>query len=338
MRVEEISSFDSSFKLESSDKEVGQQTLRGICDGRELKKGHLYFCSSNRFWNLFLESTEKRVFLIFDTKTLESVVDDPALTSSMGWGTVKSAPLSMSFLSKPFHDIVHADYNDAVDGRKTGSASIHSSAVIAENVFIGANVVIEEGVTILANTVILSNSRIGKDTFLYPNVSIMQNCKIGKYCRVHSGATIGSDGFGYNFDQGIHHKVWHVGGVVIGDNVEVGSNTSIDQGTFSPTIIGSGTKLDNLVQIGHNVILKQGVVLCGQAGLAGSITVGDYTVMGGQAAVAPDLTIGSGCQIGGKAGVISSLKDSEVVGGFPARPIKEWFKGVAYLRKNSLKK
>ncbi len=338
MRVEDISSFDSSFKLESPRGKTDHATLKGICDGRKLKSDYIYFCSHTKFLKLFQDSDEKNVFLIFDEKTLSSIEDLSQLDGSLGWATVKSVPLAMSFLSKPFYDEYQAQYNDAVDGRKTGTATIHPSAVIAENVFIGANVIIEEGVVLHSQVVILSNSKIGKGSCLYPNVTIMQNCIIGSECRMHSGSVIGSDGFGYNFSEGVHHKVWHTGGVIMGNNVEIGSNSSVDQGTFSPTRIGDGTKLDNLVQVGHNAILKKGVVMCGQAGLAGSITVGDFTVMGGQVAVAPDLTIGSACQIAGKAGVISSLGDKEVVGGFPARPMREWLKGVAYLRKITLKK
>ena len=128
-----------------------------------------------------------------------------------------------------------------------------------------------------------------------------------------------------------------MGSVIIGDKVEIGANTSVDGGTFSPTIIGAGSKIDNLVQIGHNCRVGIGVVICGQAGLAGSCVLGDYTVMGGRAAVGPGVIVGKGVQIAGNAGVIGNVGDGETVGGFPARDIKEWMKGIALVRKLSLK-
>ena len=149
---------------------------------------------------------------------------------------------------------------------------------------------------------------------------------------------IGADGFGYNFSKGVHHKVWHVGSVVIGNDVEIGGGTCIDGGTFSPTYIGNGSKIDNQVQVGHNCKLGTGVVLCGQVGIGGSTTIGDYTVLGGAAMVANGMKIGKAVQIAGGSGVTGAIEDGAVVGGFPARDIKEWFKGVAYVRRQSLAK
>jgi UDP-3-O-[3-hydroxymyristoyl] glucosamine N-acyltransferase len=338
MRVDQISSFDSSFVLGSSVEKSKSCIIEGICDKRELKSNHLYFCSNSKFLEAFRNSKEKNVFIIFEEKFLNTLEERKEFEMALGWASVKSVALAMSYISKPFYDYIQSEFNDAIDARKTGTCSIHPSAVIAENVFIGANVTIGENVVLHANVSILSNSIIGKETCLYPNVSIMQKTEIGEACRIHSGTVIGSDGFGYNFHNGVHHKVWHTGGVHLGDNVEIGSNCSIDQGTFSPTIIESGCKIDNLVQVGHNVVLKSGVIFCGQAGIAGSTTVGEFTVVGGKAAIAPDIVVGAACQIGGMAGVTSSLENKEIVAGFPARPIKEWLKGLAYLRKNALKK
>lgn len=173
---------------------------------------------------------------------------------------------------------------------------------------------------------------------IFSNVVVYRNVKIGKSVRIHANCSIGSDGFGYNFFKGQHLKVWHMGSVIIEDQVEIGANSCIDGGTFSPTVIGHGTKIDNQVQIGHNCRLGRGVIMCGQSGLAGSCIIGDYTVMGGRAAVAPGIIIGKAAQVAGNAGVISNVGDGEVVGGFPARDIKEWMKGIALVRKLSLKK
>ena len=191
----------------------------------------------------------------------------------------------------------------------------------------------------MPGTVILPHSEIGDNTKIFSNVSIYPFTKIGKNCRIHSGTVIGSDGFGYTFHQGNHVKIWHMGGVDIRDDVEIGSNSSVDAGTFSPTIIGSGTRIDNLVQIAHNVKLGRGCVICGQAGIAGSAVLEDYVVMGGRAAVGPDSFIGMGTQIAGGAKVNESANwpAGSKLGGHPAKDLKEWMKGVAYLRTMSLK-
>ena len=184
----------------------------------------------------------------------------------------------------------------------------------------------------------MSGVEIHEGTEIFPNTVVYRNVKIGKHVRIHGNCTIGADGFGYNFKNGEHLKVWHMGSVIIHDHVEIGAGTCIDSGTFSPTIIGAGSKIDNLVQIGHNCRLGKGVILCGQSGLAGSCSLGDYVVLGGKAAVGNGVTVGKASQIAGNAGVISNIGDGVVVGGFPARDIKEWMKGVAYVRKHSLSK
>ena len=148
---------------------------------------------------------------------------------------------------------------------------------------------------------------------------------------------IGSDGFGYTFHQGQHKKIWHMGGVIIQDDVEIGSNSSVDMGTFSPTIIGAGTRIDNLVQVAHNCKIGKGCVLCGQSGVAGSAILEDFVVLGGRAAIGPDVHIGMGAQIAGGAKVTDGVWPAgSKLGGHPARDLREWMKGLAYVRKMSL--
>src|SRR5690606_2968050 len=163
--------------------------------------------------------------------------------------------------------------------------------------------------------------------------------RIGKNCRIHSGTVIGSDGYGYTFHQGQHLKIWHMGGVIIHDDVEIGSNTSIDMGTFSPTIIGSGTRIDNLCQIAHNVKIGRGCIICGQGAIAGSAVLEDYVVLAGRAAVGPDAHLGMGTQLAGGAMVNEGVTwpAGSKLGGHPAKDIKEWMRGIAYLRNMSLK-
>lgn len=336
----EIKKYLEDFNLHGSLKDFDTYDFESICDAHSISSGKIYFCGHRNYWNALLENGEKDILIIFDQKYLDS--NKEKLESELGnftfWGTVEKAPLGMSYLSRPFYEVACAADNDEVDGRQLGTCDVHPTAIISQNVFLGANVKIGRDVKIYPGTVVSSHCEIGDGTILFPNVTLMPRTVMGNQCRVHSGTVIGSDGFGYNFDKGVHHKVWHFGGVKIGDNVEIGSNVCIDQGTFSPTLIGSGSKIDNQVQVAHNVKIDLGVVICGQGGLAGSSSVGKFTVFGGGARLAPDTHVGDGCQVGGNAGVTTDLEDGAVVAGFPARPIKEWLKGLAYLRKASLNK
>jgi UDP-3-O-[3-hydroxymyristoyl] glucosamine N-acyltransferase len=251
--------------------------------------------------------------------------------------TINSA-ITISKISHPFFQEKIESLNVQVDGRKLGTAKIHPSSRIAENVFIGDNVEIGEDVVIMSGTTILPNCSIGDKTVVFPNVVIYPYTEIGQQCRIHANTTIGSDGFGYNYHEGVHHKIWHFGGVKIGDLVEIGSGCTIDMGTFSPTILEAQTKLDNQVHVAHNVQLGPGVILCGQVGIAGSSKIGAFSVFGGQAAMADGIEIGQGCQVAGGCVITSNWEDGAVLGGHPARPLKEWMRGLAFVRKNSLKK
>ncbi|KJR40108.1 UDP-3-O-[3-hydroxymyristoyl] glucosamine N-acyltransferase [Candidatus Magnetoovum chiemensis] len=189
------------------------------------------------------------------------------------------------------------------DNVKVGSdVSIFPNVYISENVDIGSNVVIYPGVFIG------SGSKIGNDCLIYSNAAIRENVEIGNRVIIHSGAVIGSDGFRYEFDGKSHVKIPHVGKVIIEDDVEIGANTTIDRATTGKTIIGSGTKIDNLVQIAHNVSIGKNSIIVAQVGIAGSSKIGDNVVLAGQAGVADHVEIASGTIIAGQSGVGSSLK------------------------------
>jgi UDP-3-O-[3-hydroxymyristoyl] glucosamine N-acyltransferase len=164
---------------------------------------------------------------------------------------------------------------------------------------------------------------LGDGTNLFPNVTVYSRSQIGKRVRIHSSAVIGSDGFGYVFDSGFHRKVPQIGNVVIGDDVEIGSNTSVDRAALGSTIIGKGTKIDNLVQVGHNVELGDHCILCAQVGIAGSAKLGNYCVLGGQVGIAGHLKIGNQVSIGSKSGVMHNIPDGEAWLGIPAQPDKQ---------------
>ncbi len=262
------------------------------------------------------------------------------LQNSVTWlGTVDSVDKAMCFLTKPFYDILIGQLNYQVDGRQMGSANIHPEAEISQNVFIGEDVTIEAGVKILPGCNILPKVTIKADTILFPNVTIYPKTIIGERCRIHAGTVIGADGFGYNFFDGAHQKIWHLAGVVIANDVEIGVNTMIDCGVFTPTYIGNGTKIDNDVQVAHNVKMGQHVIICGKSGLAGSVELEDYVAFGAGAGVAPSAKIGMGAQVAAR-GIVSEnaiIPPKEIVGGHPARPVKEWMRSQAVLRKLSKK-
>ncbi len=209
------------------------------------------------------------------------------------------------------------------------SAVIATSAEIDASAHIGPHCVVGERVKIGANVVLQSGNSIGDDvtlgdeTNLFPNVTLYPRTQVGKRVRIHAGAVIGSDGFGYVFDAGVHRKIPQIGNVIIGDDVEIGSNTSVDRGALGSTVIGKGTKIDNLVQVGHNVELGDYCILCAQVGIAGSAKLGKYTVLAGQVGIAGHLKIGNQVTIGSKSGVMHNIPDGEQWLGIPAQPDRQ---------------
>lgn len=204
------------------------------------------------------------------------------------------------------------------------SAVIDSTAQIDPEASIGPLCTISGGARISKDVVLGAGVHIGKDvivgegSILMPQVRVLDYCIIGKRVRLHSGTVIGSDGFGYYFDGGKHLKIPQVGNVVIEDDVEIGSNTTIDRARFSQTRIGSGTKIDNLVQIAHNVEIGKHCIIVAQAGIAGSTVLEDYVVLGGQVGIADHIKIGQGTKIGSQSGINHDLEPGSNVRGSPA--------------------
>lgn len=209
------------------------------------------------------------------------------------------------------------------------SADIAPTAQVDVSAYVGPGCVIGPGVTIGARSALLGGNHIGRDcqvgddVRLFPNVVLYERTRIGHRVAIHAGTVIGSDGYGYVFDQGRHRKVLQVGNVIIGDDVEIGANSAIDRAALGSTVIGAGTKIDNLVHIAHNVVFGQHCLIMGQCGFAGSTQFGDYCVIASQSGVAGHLTIGHRVTVGGKSGVTRDLADGQTVLGFPAVPDKQ---------------
>ena len=209
------------------------------------------------------------------------------------------------------------------------TAVIDSSARIDPSAHIGPHCVIGPRVRMGARSVLMGgnhvghDSQIGDDACLFPNVIIYARTQIGHRVIIHAGTVIGSDGYGYVFDEGRHRKVLQVGNVVIQDDVEIGANAAIDRGALGSTVIGKGTKIDNLVHVAHNVVMGSHCLVMGQAGFAGSTRLGDYCVIASQSGIAGHLTLGKQSTVGAKSGVMRDVPDGGTVLGSPAYPDKQ---------------
>jgi UDP-3-O-[3-hydroxymyristoyl] glucosamine N-acyltransferase len=199
--------------------------------------------------------------------------------------------------------------------------------VVGDNVIIGDNVIVFHGVSIEAGSV------IGDDCVIYPNVVIYDGTRIGRRCVIHSGAVLGSDGYGFATHEGKHHKIPQIGIVRVEDDVEIGAGTTIDRAALGETLIGEGTKIDNLVQIGHNVKVGKHCLLVSQVGIAGSTELGDYVAVAGQSGFSGHLKIGNRVQVAAKSAVLDDVPDDTKVMGSPAVPFTEFARRHAAVKK-----
>ncbi len=206
------------------------------------------------------------------------------------------------------------------------SAVIDPTAVVDSSATIGPFCVIEAGAVVGARSHLQArihlgrSAKIGADCWLMPGCTVTNECQLGDRVRLQPGVVVGSDGFGYEFVAGRHEKVPQIGSVIIGNDVEIGANATLDRARFAATVIGEGTKIDNLVQIGHNVVIGKHCIICAQVGISGSSTLEDYVVIGGQAGLAGHLTVGRGCKVDGQTGVNSDVPPGTSVKGSPCLP------------------
>jgi UDP-3-O-[3-hydroxymyristoyl] glucosamine N-acyltransferase len=225
------------------------------------------------------------------------------------------------------------------------AAGVHPTAVVGEGAIVdpsahvGPYVVLGRGVAIGAEAVLHAHvvvgdgAVVGARSVLHPHVVLYAGARLGADVEVHAGVVIGADGFGYASSAAGHRKIPQVGGVVIGDRVEIGANAAIDRGALADTTIGDGTKIDNLVQVGHNVQVGRNVLLCGQAGIAGSAELGDFVVLAGQSGVGDHVTVGAGTQIAAKSAVLQDEPGGRKVAGIPAVELGEWRRRQAIERR-----
>lgn len=216
---------------------------------------------------------------------------------------------------------------ESVKPKKTGispMASVAASATIGENVYIGPFVSIGEkaiignNTVIEANTSVGDNATVGSDCILYNHVTIYHDCKVGNRCILHAGSVVGADGFGFAPGANGYEKIPQIGIAILEDDVEIGANTCIDRATMGATIIKRGVKLDNMVQVAHNVVIDEHTVMAAQCGVAGSTKIGSWCMVGGQAGISGHIKIGNQVKVGGHSGVTNSVQDGKAVMGYPS--------------------
>jgi UDP-3-O-[3-hydroxymyristoyl] glucosamine N-acyltransferase len=290
---------------------------RGIAALREAGDGDVSFFGNERYINDLRRSRAGAVLVPPGTP---QEIPAPALVECAN-PSVAFAEVIRRFMPAP------RDFRPGIHP----SAVVHPSAQAdPEKVSIGACAVIEAGAVIGEGTeigpgcIIGEGVKTGRDCLLHARVTIYHHCLLGDRVRLHSGAVIGSDGFGYEFIGGRHQKIDQVGIVQIDSDVEIGANSTVDRARFGRTWIGEGSKIDNLVQIAHNVVLGRHVIVVGQAGIAGSSRIGDYSIIAAQAGIAGHIEIGSGITITAKAGVTSNVTAKGVYAGHPVQPIREY--------------
>jgi UDP-3-O-[3-hydroxymyristoyl] glucosamine N-acyltransferase len=205
------------------------------------------------------------------------------------------------------------------------SAKLGSSCYVGAFVHIGDHVVIGNNVKIFPNTVIGNHTRIGDGTIIYGGVKIYADTRVGKECTIHAGVVLGADGFGFTPNtENNYQKIPQIGNVIIEDNVEIGANTCVDRATLGSTIVRRGAKLDNLIQVGHNVEIGENTVMAGCSAIAGSTKIGKNCLIGGQVGIAGHITIADGVKIAAQSGIASSiLKENDIVQGSPAFSIRD---------------
>ena len=301
----------------------GAVVIRGVAGIREALPGDLTFLANTRYESHLAETRASAV--ICDRQPRECRI--PVLQ-------VDNPYLAFQQAVRVFRPEL---YRPAPGVHPT--AVIAPDATLGEDVSIGPYCVVESGARLGARAVVMAGgyiggrAEVGEASFLYPRVVVREECVIGARCILHAGVVIGADGFGFAFDAGRYHKVPQVGNVVIGDDVEIGANSCVDRATTDSTRIGDGTKLDNLVQIGHNVSIGRHCIVVAQVGIAGSTELEDYVTLGGQAGIAGHLRLEKGAVVAAKSGVSRSVKSKEVVSGYPAIAHGAWKRVSVLLQK-----
>jgi len=295
--------------------------IKGVAGISDAKEGYITFATDKK-WLKTLDNCNASAFIL---KEEIKDLDKPQIL-------VKNPLYSFAKLLALFYQTPHPEKGISKYAFISEKAILDDDISIQPHTFISDGVKIGSGSIIYPNVFIGENTIIGNNCLIYPNVIIQHKVQIGNNVIIHAGAVIGSDGFGYVQEGGIYHKIPQIGTVIIEDDVEIGANSTIDRATTGATIICRGTKIDNLVQIGHNVRVGCNVILVSQTGIGGSSEIGEGAVLGGQVGVADHVTIEPGTILAAKAGVMGKVTRG-IYSGAPALPHKEWWRAVSIFNK-----
>lgn len=303
--------------------------ITGVSGINEAKQGDITFLGDKKNLHYALASNASALIVKEEIKELS--------------GREHQGPASMLIVANPQFAFARALETFYVVPPKP--SGISDRAVISDNVtmgddvtvhpfaFIGSNTVLGPGTTVSHGAFIGENVSIGSNSFIHPNVTIRENVTVGNNVIIHSGTVIGSDGYGYVMEKGEHYKIPQVGGVIIEDDVEIGANAAVDRATLGNTIIGRGTKIDNLVQVAHNVKIGKKCIITGQVGISGSVEIGDGVVLAGQVGVRDHMKIGKQAIISAQSGVVTDIPEGQIYSGKPAIPHKTWLKAQSIYSK-----
>jgi UDP-3-O-[3-hydroxymyristoyl] glucosamine N-acyltransferase len=287
--------------------------ITGVAPLSEAGEQHLSFLSNPKY-----------AAQVETTRAAAVLIANEAGGHSPRWIRVENPYFAMARVVARFFAARPAPQGVSRHAAVAASAKLGSNAAIGAFTSIADDVVIGDDVVIYPNVTIEAGATIGDNTIIYPQVSIYAACRIGKRCVIHSGVVIGSDGFGFATEGGRHHKIPQVGIVRIEDDVEIGAGTTIDRAALGETVVGEGTKIDNLVQIGHNVRIGKHCFLVAQVGIAGSTELGDYVQVGGQSGFAGHLKIGNRARVYSKSAVFENVPEGVWVRGIPAVSQREY--------------
>ncbi len=291
----------------------GSVEITGVAGIREAREGDLTFLANPRYES-YLDQTQASAIIVSENHR------------NIGKPLIQNPNPYLAFLKA-----IRLFAGEA----ERPCAGVHPTAVVSEEAYvaqdasIGPYVVIERGASIGARAIVHAGcyvgarARLGDEILLYPNVTVREECVLGDRVIVHSGTVVGSDGFGFVRDGDVYRKLPQVGNVVVEDDVEIGANVTIDRATTGTTRIGAGSKIDNLVQIAHNVQVGENCIIVAQVGISGSTVLGDHVVLAGQVGIVGHIEIGDGASVGAQSGVSKSVKAGERMFGYPAMPLRQ---------------
>ncbi len=300
----------------------GRATLESFAPAERARAGDLTFAENEEY---FARAEQSAATAIIAEKHFSSATK--TLIRVPNARVAFARALALFFPEPKFAAGIHPTAVVAPGAKIDPSAHVGPHCVVGERAELGANAVLQGG------DFVGDDSRLGDEVNVFPNVTIYPRTQIGRRVRIHAGTVIGSDGFGYVPDGGVHRKVPQIGNVIIGDDVEIGANVTSDRGALDSTVIGRGTKIDNLVQIAHSVEIGEHSIVIAQVGISGSTKLGNQVILAGQVGIAGHLKIGNQVTITAKSGVMNNIADGEKWMGIPAQPDKEFKRQVIAFRK-----